>query len=46
MVLRELGETTAELDILKNRSHRIVVLNRKRIELVVVAACATDGDTD
>ena len=46
MILRQLRATSAELDALKHGGERIVILNRDRIELVIVTARAADGHAE
>ena len=43
MVLGQFGKATAKLDVLKHRRHRVVVVDRNRIEFVVMAAGTADG---
>ena len=42
MIVAQFRQTSAELDSLKHCSERVVVLDRDRIELMIVTACAAD----
>ena len=44
MILGQFRQAATELNVLKHTCHGVVVLNRDRVELVVVATGATHGD--